>query len=326
LEGGGVLPELTIQYCTYGRLNEARDNVIWICHALTASAEAEAWWPGVIGQGCGLDTDRYFVICANILGSCYGTTGPLSMNPDKGKPYFGAFPLVTIRDMVRAHILLREHLGIEQISLLVGGSMGGYQALEWAVMEPSVIERLFLLATSANESTWGIAIHTAQRLAIEADSTWGQGRPEAGAKGLKAARAIGMLMYRNYSAYALRQTDTDTEKLDNYKASSYIQYQGEKLVKRFNAYSYWTLTKSMDSHHLARGRGGKTVAVLQSIRQPMLLIGISSDILCPVEEQRMMADHLPNCHYVEIDSPFGHDGFLVEYGAITKYLREWMAA
>jgi len=226
--------------------------------------------------------------------------------------------------MVKAHILLREYLGIDKISLVMGGSMGGYQAMEWAVMEKDVIQNLFLLATSATESAWGIATHTAQRLAIEADGTWKDESPNAAKNGLKAARAIGMLTYRNYGIMVEQQTDTDTEKLDNYKASSYINYQGNKLIQRFNAYSYWYLTKSMDSHHMARHRGGKLEPVLQSIQQKTLLIGISSDILCPLIEQHFLAKNLPNATLIEIDSSYGHDGFMVESKLISQHLGEWL--
>src|SRR5215218_2273315 len=216
----------------------------------------------MIGKGLLFDTEKYFVICANILGSCYGTTGPLSVNPETGQLYYHSFPPVTIRDMVKAHMLLRQHLGIINIHLLTGGSIGGYQALEWAVMEKEVIENLMLLTTSAAESAWGIAVHTAQRLAIEADNTWQEPHPDAGIKGMKAARAIGMLTYRSYEILVEKQTDPDVNKLDNFKASSYINHQGEKLVKRFNAYTYWMLTKAMDSHNIARGRAKNLETVL----------------------------------------------------------------
>ena len=206
----------------------------------------------------------------------------------------------------------------------MGGSMGGYQALEWSVMESNLIEKLFLLATSSTESAWGIATHTAQRLAIEADATWQNPSPQAGAKGLKAARAIGMLTYRNYGIMVQQQTDTDTEKLDHYKASAYIQYQGDKLVQRFNAYSYWLLTKSMDSHHLGRGRGGKLEPILQNIQQPTLIVGISSDILCPLTEQEFLAQHIPNAQLIEIHSDYGHDGFMVESIIISEHLAKWL--
>ena len=324
LESGATLPELTIAYTTYGILNAEKSNVVWVCHALTANSDAADWWNGVVGPWHVIDPEKHFIVCANILGSCYGTTGPLSNNPATGKPYYHNFPLITIRDMVQAHILLRKHLGIEKIFLLMGGSMGGYQAMEWCVMEKNIISNLFLLATSPTESAWGIATHTAQRLAIEADGSWQTLSSDAGAKGLKAARAIGMLTYRNYGIMVQQQTDNDPEKLDNYKASAYIQYQGDKLVQRFNAFSYWQLTKSMDSHHLARGRGGQLIPVLQNIQQRTLIVGISSDILCPLTEQQFLVSHLPNATLIEIDSNYGHDGFMVEIIIISKHLADWL--
>jgi homoserine O-acetyltransferase len=324
LEGGDTLPGITVVYHTYGQLNEDRSNVVWICHALTANSDVARWWPGVVGEKAPVNPEQHFIVCANILGSCYGSTGPLSTDPVTGAPYYSSFPQVTIRDMVRAHILLRQHLGIERIHLLMGGSMGGYQALEWSVMEKGVIDQLFLIATSPAESAWGIAVHTAQRLAIEADCSWRDMTAEAGAQGLKAARAVGILTYRNYGIMVRKQTDHDVEKLDGFKASSYMNYQGDKLVSRFNAFCYWLLTKAMDSHQLARGRGGHIEEVLRGIMQKTLVIGIKSDILCPVEEQEHMAQHMPNATLVEIDSAYGHDGFMVEGAKIAGVLREWM--
>jgi homoserine O-acetyltransferase len=324
LETGATLPSLDIAYHTYGTLNADKSNVVWICHALTANSNAAEWWKGIVGEGYIIDPDKYFIVCANILGSTYGTTGPLSINPLTSEPYYSAFPIITIRDMVNAHILLRRHLGIEKIYLLAGGSMGGYQALEWCMMESDRIDNLFLTATSAAESAWGIAVHASQRLAIEADITWNEPLPHAGQRGLKAARAIGLLSYRNYSILVEKQTDTDVDKLDDYKAASYINYQGNKLVNRFNAYSYWLLTKAMDSHHLARGRANNVEEVLATIPQRTLIIGISSDILCPVHEQEHIAQFIPNSTLVEIDSPYGHDGFIVEWEKITGYLKTWI--
>ena len=190
-------------------------------------------------------------------------------------------------------------------------------------MEKEKIKNLFLLATSATESAWGIAVHTTQRLAIEADDSWQQHSPEAGQKGLKAARAIGLLTYRNYEILVLKQSDPDSEKLDNYKASSYINYQGEKLVNRFSAHSYWLLTKAMDNHHLARARNKKVEQVLQTISQKTFIIGISSDILCPLQEQRFLNHHIPGSTLVEIDSVYGHDGFMVEAEKISYHFRKW---
>lgn len=324
LEGGQVLPSLTIAYHTYGQLNPERDNVVWVCHALTANSDAARWWPGVIGENTAISPETHFIVCANMIGSCYGSTGPLSMDTIEQQPYYSHFPLVSIRDIVRAHILLREHLAIENIQVLMGGSMGGYQALEWCVLESSRIKNLFLISTSATESAWGIAVHTAQRLAIEADGSWQDPSPSAGRKGLKAARAIGILTYRNYGILSSKQTDPDSEKMDFYKASSYVIHQGEKLADRFNCFSYWLLTKAMDSHHLARGRGGHLTEVLQKIIQRTLIIGISSDILCPLEEQRFLAVHLPDAQLIEIDSAYGHDGFMVEADKITGHLRTWL--
>ncbi len=226
--------------------------------------------------------------------------------------------------MVNAHILLRKHLGIEKIFLLMGGSMGGYQAMEWCLGKTTVIERLVLLATSAAESAWGIATHTAQRLSIEADGTWQNNSANAGAKGLKAARAIGMLTYRNYNIMVQKQNDDDNEKTDGFKAASYINYQGDKLVQRFNAYSYWLLTKSMDSHNIARGRNAGAADILKNITQHTLVFGISSDILCPLAEQQFLVKHIPNAELAEIDSDYGHDGFMVENEQISLHIEKWL--
>ena len=305
------MPKLKIAYHYYGEYTPGK-KVAWVCHALTANSDVADWWKGLVGEGSIINPNDYFIVCANIIGSCYGST-----QTDQ-------FPMITIRDMVKANILLRQHLGIESIDLLLGGSMGGYQALEWAIMEPTVIQKMFLIATTAAESAWAIAIHTAQRLAIEADPTWKDAKPNAGAKGLKAARAIGILTYRNYDIFKEKQTDADAEKIDDLKAASYINYQGDKLVNRFNAYSYWLLTKSMDSHHIARGRGGDLKATLSSIQTPTLIIGINSDILCPLTEQKFMEAHMPNASLVAIDSMYGHDGFIIETAQITTHLKAWL--
>ena len=324
LENGQVLPDLRIGYHTYGNLNAAGDNVIWICHALTANSDVIRWWPGMVGDHRHINPEKHFIVCANIIGSCYGSSGPLSEDPATGKPYYSSFPLITIRDMVKAHILLRKHLGINRIHLLMGGSMGGYQALEWCLMEPAVIRDLFLIATSAAESAWGIAVHASQRLSIEADATWLDQKEDAGTLGLRAARGIGILTYRNYAIMKEKQSDPDVNKLDNYRASSYISYQGNKLSRRFNAYSYWLLTKAMDSHQVARGRGGDLKKVLATITQRTLIVGITSDILCPLAEQEFLNAHIPNSELVKIDSLYGHDGFMVETEKIGHCLKEWM--
>lgn len=324
LESGGKLEDLTIAYHTYGQMNSDKSNVVWICHHLTANSDAAVWWPGVVGEGRLFDPAKYFIVCANIVGSCYGSTGPLSVDPFTGSPYYSSFPFITIRDMVNAHILLREHLGIDNINIMVGGSMGGYQALEWCVAQGSRISNLILLSTSAAESAWGIAIHTAQRLAIEADSTWQEPSPEAGKKGLKAARAIGLISYRNHGILVKKQTDADLSKTDNFRASSYMEYQGDKLVNRFNAQSYYLLTKAMDSHNLSRGRGVAMNEVLAGIKQRTLIFGIHSDILCPLVEQEYLAKNISDAKLIAIDSAYGHDGFMVEGEVISGHIREWL--
>ena len=324
-EEGGSINSLQIAYHTYGSLNNNKDNVVWICHALTANSDVADWWKGLVGPGKVLDPQHYYIVCANILGSCYGTTGSSSTRPGSDFPYGKDFPAFTIRDMVNAHELLSTHLGIAQIKLLVGGSMGGYQALEWALKSPELIKKLFLLATSAAESAWGIAIHTAQRMAIEADPEWQTGMRGTGDKGLKAARAIGMLTYRNFELFNAQQSDPQPDKTKDFKASAYLNYQAQKLADRFDPLTYHYLTRAMDSHNIARGRNTAITSVLSTIKQPTLLIGIASDILCPPSEQRFMAEHLPGCTYREINSAYGHDGFLIEYTLISGHLGSWLA-
>lgn len=322
LELGGVLPQVEIAYHTYGTLTDS-SRVIWVCHALTASSDCADWWSGLIGSGTVFDPARDFIVCANILGSCYGSSGPLSIHPGKGVPYFSNFPRVTIRDLVRAHELLREYLRLPLIDIAMGGSMGGYQVLEWAAMYPDRIQKMILLVTGAAESAWGQAIHATQRMAIEGDPTWADPSPEAGRQGLVTARALGMLTYRNYETFVATQSN-ETPKVEAHRAESYVKYQGAKLADRFHAYSYWLLSLAMDSHHLGRGRG-ELKDVLATLTQPSLVVGISSDILCPPPEQRSLAFMLPKGEYVKIDSPYGHDGFLLEYAQITKKIERFLA-
>ncbi len=320
LESGEKLDELSITYTTYGRLNPEQSNVVWICHALTANAIPSEWWPGLVGEGKFYDPSKYFIVCANVLSSCYGTTGPVSIDPQQHSPYFWTFPQVTIRDMVAAHEALRLHLGIENIHTLIGGSLGGMQALEWGILSPQRFQHLILLATNARHSAWGIAFNESQRLAIKADPTWNDQHPNAGATGLKAARSIALLSYRGYEAYEKSQVENDLNKTDHYKASSYQNYQGEKLVNRFNSHSYWYLSKAMDSHNVGRGKG-TVEAALQEISCRTLVIGVSSDILFPVSEQKYLAQHIPHSHYKEIDSFYGHDGFLIETEHIEALIK-----
>lgn len=319
LEAGGVLPELHIGYHTYGTFTAENAKVVWVCHALTGNSEAADWWAGLVGPGRLLDPAKYFIVCANNLGSCYGTTGPGSINPLTGVQYGLDFPVITVRDMVRAHQKLASYLGIDTIHLALGGSMGGQQVLEWAVQEPDRMEYIALLASNAVHSPWGIAFNETQRMAILADETLGTDLPEAGRKGLEAARAIAMLSYRSYEAYALRQTEENPDKIGDYRAASYQRYQGYKLWKRFNPCSYITLSQAMDSHHIGRGRG-TVPAVLAGVRAKTLVVGISSDLLFPVQEQELLARYIPGARLEVIHSSFGHDGFLVEFESIAALL------
>lgn len=322
LEAGGALPRLTVGFHTFGEMNAAKSNVIWVCHALTANSNVADWWAGMFGAGRIFDPEKYFIVCANIIGSNYGTTGARSFSPDLGKNYGPDFPLVTIRDLARAHDLLRLHLGISKIKLAIGGSCGGHQVLEMAAIFPETIEKIALLVTSARETAWAIAIHQAQRLAIEADQTWRDDNDRAGAAGLEAARGMGLIGYRTFEAYQQNQLDGD-EKMDDFRAASYIRHQGKKLENRFFAQPYWHLTKTLDSHNIGRGRGG-AAAVLREIKQPAFVLSIDSDVLIPPSEQRFLAENLTNSNYFELKSPFGHDGFLIETEAIGRLLLDWV--
>lgn len=318
LELGGELPELTIAYHTYGRLNEARDNVVWVCHALTANSDVADWWPHTVESGCFLDPDKWFVVCANILGSHYGTTGPLHVNPVTGSPYYGDFPRYTMRDIVEAHRILASALGIGRIHALVGSSVGGFQATEWVVSEPERFDRLILIATDAKASPWAIAIDETQRMAIMSDATYGEPRPDAGMEGLAAARAIGLLTYRGPEGYNLTQQDRE-ELPEVHRACSYQRYQGEKLCRRYNAYSYVAILDAFDTHDVGRGRGG-TDAMLSRISCPTMVVGLTTDIIFTPAEMRSLASRIPGAEYREISSPFGHDGFLVEHGQLNDIL------
>jgi homoserine O-acetyltransferase len=279
-----------------------------------------AWWPGLVGEGLFYNPEEYFIICANVLGSCYGTSGPLEINPETNEPYYLSFPFVTIRDMVAAHEILRRELGIEKIHTCVGGSVGGQQALEWSIMQPEVIKNLILMASNAVHSPWGIAFNEAQRMAIKADATWNEKSPEAGQKGMGAARALALLSYRSYETYKKTQSEEGCEKTTDFKAISYQQYQAEKLIKRFNCHSYLYLSQAMDSHNVGRGRENIEKA-LSTIKSKTLIIGISSDILFPPSEQKFLELHIENAIYREIDSLYGHDGFLIETVKIAEIIK-----
>lgn len=318
LECGNILPAFSLAYTTLGTLNAEKSNVVWICHALTANSEPEEWWPGLVGKGKIFDPGKYFIVCANMLGSCYGSTNPRSVNPLTGKAYGTEFPLITIRDMVRAMDLLRIDLGIDEIQMITGGSMGGQQVLEWNILRPDVFRYNFVIGTNAVHSPWGIAFNEAQRMALEADPTLWNPEPGSGQKGLEAARATAMLSYRNYTAFDKTQQD-DPEKLLDFRASSYQRYQGHKLSSRFDAQAYFSLTQSMDSHNVGRGRGGIEQA-LSAIIGKTLVVGINTDFLFPPAEQKRIARSLQNSLYREIYTPYGHDGFLIEWDLLEEMI------
>jgi homoserine O-acetyltransferase len=322
LESGQELPGFRLAYSIEGRPNASQDNVVWVFHALTANSHPMEWWPGLIGDGKLIDTASHCIICVNMPSSCYGSSGPLDTDPRTGRPFFHDFPLVTTRDMARCYTLLKEALGIHRIALGIGGSMGGQQLLEWAVLEPELFDHIVPIATNAYHSAWGKAFNASQRMCIETDATWKEDRADAGLEGMKVARAMALISYRHYSTYAATQVD-DPEALEHYRSESYQRYQGEKLAQRFNAFSYHALTRSMDAHHLGRGRGGSEKA-LQSIQAKTCVIGIDTDILYPLEEQAFIASHIPGAKLETMHSLYGHDGFLLEYTKLETILRKFL--
>ncbi len=323
LESGASLPGFRLSYETGGSLNAQRDNVIWVCHALTGNAHAPDWWPGLFGEGEVFDENAYFWVCANMLGSCYGSTYALSTNPETGEPWYHDFPLVTHCDIVRAFDLLREHLNISQVFLLTGGSTGGQHVLEWAILRPDVFKHIVPIATNAWHSPWGIAYNESQRMAIAADSTWVSRDSKAGLAGMRAARAIALLSYRSYETYQISQSESEEAVFDDFRAASYQRYQGLKLEKRFDAFAYWTLSKAMDSHHVGRGRGG-AIAALGLIRAKTLVIGVRSDQLFPIHEQEYLSKYIPGSSLRVIESPYGHDGFLIEFRQLSGFISEFL--
>ncbi len=308
-EGGGKIDCLRVSYSTYGQINIDRSNVIWVFHALTANSKVLEWWPGLFGDGCFYNPKDHFIICANIIGSPYGSSCPQDLD----------FPLFSVRDTVTAEIELAAHLGIDHIHTLIGGSCGGSQVIEFAYSYPGKVQHMITIAAGPKESPWSIAIHEAQRMALMADPAFGT--KSTNRLGLKAARAIGMVTYRTANSFISTQKDSE-EKLYDFKAASYMQYQGDKFADRFDAISYYYLTKSLDTHDIGRGRGGYQNA-LKKIEISSLVIAIDSDILIPAFFQQEMADLLPNSTYKEIESLYGHDGFLIEVEEITTQISEF---
>jgi homoserine O-acetyltransferase len=325
LESGVTLPGYHLAYTTHGNLNATKDNVVWVFHALTGNSNPLEWWPGLVGSDKTFDPKKYFVICVNIPGSCYGSIGPLDIDATTNEPFYHNFPLFTTRDIIRTFQHLKNQLGITKIHTGIGGSLGGQQLLEWAIEEPALFENIIPIATNAFHSPWGIAFNATQRFAIETDTTWKEKNVLAGLNGMKVARAIALISYRTYEIYEQNQANENNEKFFNFKSESYQKYQGEKLAKRFNAFSYWFLSKTMDAHHIGRGRITAKLA-LKKISAKTLVISMTSDILFPPEEQLFLAKNIKGATYKTIDSIYGHDGFLLEYEKLNELIGEFYKA
>jgi homoserine O-acetyltransferase len=321
LESGEFLEDVRIAYRTWGDTANATEHAVLICHALTGSADVEAWWPNMIGAGKAFDPEHDFIVCANILGSCYGTTGPASLKPGLGTRYRADFPHVSVRDMVTLECELLDHLGIEQLELVCGPSLGGMQALEWAHMYPERVRSIVPIGVGGRHSAWCIGVSEAQRAAIAADPNWNDGYYSDAAtpdKGLAAARMMAVCTYRSWQSFDER-FGRDTCSEGDYEVQSYLRHQGDKINTRFDANTYVTLTHAMHTHDLARGRG-EYADVLASIRQPALIVSVSTDTLYPPHEQRFLAEKIPHARYEILDSAHGHDGFLIETGALGNLI------
>ena len=325
-EDGTQLRDVPVAYRSWGQLNSARDNVVLVCHALTGDTAVDEWWSGMLGAGCALDTDRYCVICANVIGSPYGTVSPLSIDPESGERYGPDFPVPTLRDTVGLHKALLDALGIRQVAFAIGGSLGGMQVLEWAFYG-SFVRALVPIGVGGRHSAWCIAWSEAQRAAIRHDPAWQQGRygeNDGPANGLAVARMIAMISYRSFESFGQRfgRQLNVAEDPAFYAMESYLQYQGQKLVGRFDANCYLRLTQCMDTHDVARDRG-EYHDVLGTIGQPALVVGIDSDLLYPLHEQRELAEHLPNAELAILEAAHGHDSFLIEIDALNAVVKDW---
>lgn len=321
LESGDILSAIDIAYRTYGTLNKNRDNAIVVIHALTANAQVDEWWNGLFGPGKIFDPGKYFIICPNNLGSPYGSTSPVNWPGQKQGQHLMDFPFYTVRDMAQMHVAFLDTLGIEDIHLLIGPSCGGNIAQEMAITLGQRVKNLALLCCSAIESPWVVAIHEAQRQAlyIDADFVAGKGK----GMGLQAARAMAMPFYRSHASFSLRQSEDSSSVIKNFKAASYIAYQGKKFNDRFDAYCYFHLINALDTHHLGRNRQSVSEALSQ-IRAKTICMSFSSDILVPPIEQESLNEWIPDSRYVQIDTVFGHDAFLIESKKVNHHLLQFI--
>ena len=331
LESGETLPMLEIAYRTWGTLSTTKNNAIIVCHALTGSADADVWWANLFGEGKALDPKRHFIVCSNVLGGCYGTTGATHLHPN-GQIWGARFPSITLRDQVRVQMLLADQLGIRSIKCVVGGSMGGLQALEWALLDPRRVESVISIAATGRHSAWCMAWSEAQRLALTADAKFQGGNysPDTPpVDGLKAARAIAMIAYRSSVSFEKRfgrgieKAKPPTAANHDFAIRHWLRFHGDELAKRFDANSYLTLIKAMDTHDLSRGRGNYA-QVLQRIQQPVLIGSVVTDTLYVPDEQYQLALALPNAELFEIHSEHGHDGFLINASDFEPDIRRFI--
>jgi homoserine O-acetyltransferase/O-succinyltransferase len=330
LESGERLREVEVAYRTWGRLSPGGDNAVVVCHALTGSADVDRWWGKLLGPGHAFDPESDYVIAANLLGSCYGTTGPLA--PRSGgtsgavartSAWGGDFPAVTVRDQARLQRLLLDALGVERSRLVVGGSLGGMVALESALLDPGRVDALAVLSAPAHHGPWGIALSELGRRALLLDPKFRGGHyseDDPPSAGLALARAIAMTSYRSRPGFEQR---FGRDRRDGrFEVTRYLEHQGRKLVERFDANSYLTLLGAMDSHDLARGRGSLE-SVLRALDLPVLVLSSSTDVLYPLDEQLELATLLPGADYVELASAHGHDAFLLEQEAVDRIVRDF---
>lgn len=326
LENGQKLLRVPISYRTWGKLNKSRDNVILVCHTLTGDQHVDIWWKNLIGKNRAFDTNKYYIIAANVLGSCYGTLGPTSINPTTGKIYGPDFPIVSIRDTVNLHRQLLEKLNIQTIEVVVGGSMGGMLALEWA-FQGNFVRKIIPIASGGKNSAWSIGINQLQRQAICSDPEWKNGDyslDNQPINGLAMARKIAMVSYRTpYSFNNRFGREKENGIQSSFTIENYLDYQGNKFVKRFDANTYIRLTQKLDSHDISRERGDYN-KVLASISQKVLVIGIDSDVLYPLSEQYELANTIPNAQIEILSSPHGHDAFLIESKKINLLIKRWL--
>ena len=352
LDSGKTLQSVTLAYETWGELNSDKSNAILLCHAWTGDSHAAGsaqegqptpgWWDGLVGSGCAIDTDKYFVVCTNSLGGCQGSTGPASPHPSDGKPYGSRFPVITVRDMVRAQVRVSDLLGIDVWHSVIGGSMGGMQVLEWGITFPHRVRSLVPIATCLQATAQQIAWGAIGRRSIRLDPKWRGGDYYDAAvgdgpwQGLAIARMVAQVTFRSDNVFTdrfgreLADTNADYNGLglwDKFEVENYLDHHGDKLIRRFDTNSYLIIGKAMDLHDVARGRGSLQTAASR-ITAPVLSMGISSDILYPTYQQKQIREIINesggSCEYVEIDSPHGHDAFLINLDQVGKPLAEFL--